>query len=251
VTAGGDQPQAKMGISFRRRLGEPIMRGKITGSVRGAGLYSGGIQQILRSISNCRLKNNFLQKSRLAGSVFSGLCRFIHFEKIAMERRSRLDVETANSVFPLTTSLNRKTLNMKALILAVALSAMAAGAPASAQPDHRDRADRQDARADHQDYGDRHDDGDHGDNGEHRGHGERHDNGRHRGWGQDYNGGHQWRRGERMGYNDWNGAQHINYREHHLRRPPYGYEWRQANGNYILAAIATGLIASIIMDGGR
>jgi len=127
---------------------------------------------------------------------------------------------------------------MKALILAVAVSAMLAGAPASAQPDHRDR---QDAQSDHRD------------NGEHRGQDDHHDNGRHRGWGQDYNGGdHQWRRGERMGYNDWQAYPRVNYREHHLRRPPHGYEWRRAsNGNYILAAVATGLIASIIMDAGR
>ena len=123
---------------------------------------------------------------------------------------------------------------MKALILAVVVSAMAAGGT-SAQPDHRDNSNRQDAQADHRDNGDHH------------------DNGRHRGWGQDYNGGdHQWKRGERMGYNDWNGAQHVDYRQHHLRRPPHGYEWRQSsNGNYILAAVATGLIASIIMNAGH
>ena len=39
----------------------------------------------------------------------------------------------------------------------------------------------------------------------------------------------------------------INYRDHHLRRPPRGYEWRQVDGNYVLAAITTGLIASILL----
>ena len=74
----------------------------------------------------------------------------------------------------------------------------------------------------------------------------------HRGWGQEYGGGgHQFRRGERMGYNDWSGAQPLDYREHHLRRPPHGYEWRESNGQYILAAVATGLIASAIINGGR
>ncbi len=71
------------------------------------------------------------------------------------------------------------------------------------------------------------------------------------GWGQDQGSGHQWNRGERMGQNDWNGAQRVDYRRHHLRRPPNGYEWRQSNGQYVLAAVATGLIASIVLNAGR
>jgi Ni/Co efflux regulator RcnB len=77
------------------------------------------------------------------------------------------------------------------------------------------------------------------------------DRGGHAGWGQDRGAGHSWARGERMGYNDWNGAGRVNYREHHLRRPPSGYEWRESNGQYVLAAIATGVIASIIINSGR
>ena len=70
----------------------------------------------------------------------------------------------------------------------------------------------------------------------------------HAGWGHEYGGGgHHFRHGERMGYNDWQGAQRVDYRRHHLRRPPHGYEWRQSNGQYILAAIATGVIISAIM----
>jgi Ni/Co efflux regulator RcnB len=69
----------------------------------------------------------------------------------------------------------------------------------------------------------------------------------HSGWGQDYGGGHSFHRGERMGYNDWNGASHIDYRQHNLRRPPHGYEWRQSNGQFILGAVATGLIASAVI----
>lgn len=77
-------------------------------------------------------------------------------------------------------------------------------------------------------------------------------NTQHQGWGQDRGGGGQhYQRGERMGYNDWSGAPHIDYREHHLRRPGRGYEWREYNGQYVLAAVATGLIASAIINGGR
>jgi Ni/Co efflux regulator RcnB len=74
----------------------------------------------------------------------------------------------------------------------------------------------------------------------------------HRGWGQDRGGGgHNYQRGERMGYNDWSGAPRVDYREHHLRRPGRGYEWREYNGQYVLAAIATGLVASAIINSGR
>jgi len=74
----------------------------------------------------------------------------------------------------------------------------------------------------------------------------------HSNWGQDYGGGgHSYRSGERMGYNDWSGAQPVDYRQHHLRRPPHGYEWRQSNGQYILAAVASGLIISAIVNNGR
>ena len=84
-----------------------------------------------------------------------------------------------------------------------------------------------------------------GDRGQHS------DNGRHAGWAADRGGGHHWRRGQRMGYNDWQGARRVDYRQHHLRRPPSGYEWRESNGQYVLAAVATGLIASIILNSGR
>ena len=78
-----------------------------------------------------------------------------------------------------------------------------------------------------------------------------HDNNNHRGWGQDQGAGHHWQRGERMGYNDWNSARPVNYRQHHLRQPPRGYQWRESNGQYVLGAVATGVIASMIINGGR
>jgi Ni/Co efflux regulator RcnB len=75
--------------------------------------------------------------------------------------------------------------------------------------------------------------------------------GDHSGWGQDQGASHQWRGGERMGHNDWNGSQVVDYRQHHLRRPSRGYEWRESNGQFVLGAIATGLIASAIVDNHR
>jgi Ni/Co efflux regulator RcnB len=73
----------------------------------------------------------------------------------------------------------------------------------------------------------------------------------HSGWAQDQGSGHQWKHGERMGYNDWSSAAPVDYRSHHLRHPPRGYEWRESNGQYVLAAVATGVIASIILNSGH
>jgi len=51
-----------------------------------------------------------------------------------------------------------------------------------------------------------------------------------------------------MHRNDWDRGERIDWRSRHLRRPPRGYEWREVDGNYVLAAAATGLIASIIAN---
>jgi Ni/Co efflux regulator RcnB len=56
----------------------------------------------------------------------------------------------------------------------------------------------------------------------------------------------EWRRGARMNNRDWNRGERIDYRRYRLSAPPRGYEWRQVDGNYVLAAAATGLIATII-----
>jgi Ni/Co efflux regulator RcnB len=55
------------------------------------------------------------------------------------------------------------------------------------------------------------------------------------------------RAGGRLAQSDWQSGRVIDYRTYHLRAPPPGYEWREVGGRYILAAVATGLIASIIM----
>jgi Ni/Co efflux regulator RcnB len=56
-----------------------------------------------------------------------------------------------------------------------------------------------------------------------------------------------WRAGGHIARDDWGRGAHVDYRTHHLRRPPRGYEWREVDGNYVMAAVATGLIASIIL----
>ena len=93
--------------------------------------------------------------------------------------------------------------------------------------------------------------GNHGNNGHGNGgygNGYHSDNGRHAGWGQDRGRDYRWNRGERMGYNDWNSAPRVDYRVYHLQPPPYGYEWRRHNDQFILGAVTGGLIAAIVMS---
>lgn len=123
-------------------------------------------------------------------------------------------------------------------ILAALLAATTLGAavatPVQAQPHHRgpDRGDRWDH-----------------DRGMHRGqmkHGEH----RWRNWGgrygyDGYRG--RWRTGQR--YDNWRDRQYYvtDYRSYGLPAPRRGYRYyRDSNGDIVMAAIATGLIASIL-----
>ena len=56
----------------------------------------------------------------------------------------------------------------------------------------------------------------------------------------------EWKKGAKMRDEDWKRGEHVDYRQHHLRAPPRGYEWRAVDGNYVLAAVATGVIASVV-----
>jgi Ni/Co efflux regulator RcnB len=75
------------------------------------------------------------------------------------------------------------------------------------------------------------------------------------GWGGDehrWNGAgpeHSFRRGDRLP-SRYRNHQYVvnNYREHHLRPPPRGYHWVQTGSDYVLAAIATGVIADLIIN---
>jgi Ni/Co efflux regulator RcnB len=75
----------------------------------------------------------------------------------------------------------------------------------------------------------------------------RHDNDRHDNR-YDNNNRHNWRKGGRIDRTDWNRGQRVNdWQRRHLQRPPRGYEWRQVDNNYVLAAAATGLIAALVL----
>jgi Ni/Co efflux regulator RcnB len=145
-----------------------------------------------------------------------------------------------------------KRLLIGVLTLTMAGSSLAMADPMGGHGNRGDQGDRHDNRGDRGgDHGDR--GGDRHDNngvGDGNGGGRDHNRGEHRGWGRDYGAGHHYRRGQRMGYSDWRSAQRVpDYRRRHLRAPPRGYEWRRTrDGQYILAAVATGVILSIILS---
>lgn len=45
----------------------------------------------------------------------------------------------------------------------------------------------------------------------------------------------EWKAGAKIPQEDWNRGEKVDYRQNHLRRPPAGHEWRQIDGNYVLA----------------
>lgn len=61
----------------------------------------------------------------------------------------------------------------------------------------------------------------------------------------------EWHKGAKIQQEDWNRGQQVDWHAHHLRQPPRGYEWREVDGNYVLAAVATGVIASAIIAAGH
>jgi Ni/Co efflux regulator RcnB len=58
---------------------------------------------------------------------------------------------------------------------------------------------------------------------------------------------HGWRKGDNIGRDDWGRGERIaDYHRYHLTRPRHGYEWRRVDNNFVLAAAAGGLIASVV-----
>ena len=58
----------------------------------------------------------------------------------------------------------------------------------------------------------------------------------------------RWAKGQRLDARSrGNGYYVSDYRRHGLRAPPRGYRWQRVDNQYILAAVATGIIASVII----
>jgi len=128
---------------------------------------------------------------------------------------------------------------MKLQRLSALLAALAVAVPAvSMADDHHDR-DRDHDRAEHM---------------------ERHDHDRrdrpdwdHPGYRHDYYRGvgpnHEWQRGYRLP-DEYRGHRYEvrDWRGHHLSEPPRGYHWVEINGDYVLAAVATGVILDTLLQ---
>ena len=80
-----------------------------------------------------------------------------------------------------------------------------------------------------------------------RGFGRAHEEERSRGRGVGPN--NEYYRGDRMPdeYRNRNYAV-DDWRGHHLSAPPRGYQWVQSGGDYVLIAIATGIIAQLLLS---
>lgn len=58
----------------------------------------------------------------------------------------------------------------------------------------------------------------------------------------------RWAKGQRLDQRyRGNGYYVSDYRRYGLRQPPRGYRWQKVDNQYLLTAVATGLIASVII----
>lgn len=60
---------------------------------------------------------------------------------------------------------------------------------------------------------------------------------------------HSWHKGDRIpaSYRDKR-YEVTDWKARHLRQPPRGYHWVSVNGDYVLAAVATGVIADLLLN---
>lgn len=57
----------------------------------------------------------------------------------------------------------------------------------------------------------------------------------------------EWKKGYHMRDEDWRRGEHVDYKQYHLHAPPRGYEWRLIDGNYVLAAVDTGVVSTVVI----
>lgn len=121
--------------------------------------------------------------------------------------------------------MKHRTMQTVALALSVALGSLTAAAPALADDDHGDRG----PVSEHHGYG--HDRGDHGRAADHRREVPHRD----------------WHRGDRVPeHYRGRGYEIRDWRAHRLHAPGRGERWVRVNGDYVLIAVTTGLILSIV-----
>jgi Ni/Co efflux regulator RcnB len=150
-------------------------------------------------------------------------------------------VREANVARPNKVELN---MNSKAVVSAIVAMCLTMGGPAIAQ-NHGDRNDRgRNEQAQPGGQQDRRDES-RPDRGEYQNRANNDERRDERGAGQN----HQFRRGDRLPVE----YRHRNYvvddwRAHNLSAPPRGYHWVQTGGDYVLVAIATGIILQLLLS---
>lgn len=133
---------------------------------------------------------------------------------------------------------------MKRLAITALALSLLAGTAATAAPQRYD--DRDNGRYEQNRYDDRRDD-----RREHRA--DRRDDRRdyrdaRRDYRDDRRDHRRWARGQRLDQRYRDNRYYVSdYHRHGLRAPPRGYRWQRVNDQYVMAAIATGLIASVII----
>lgn len=140
-------------------------------------------------------------------------------------------------------------MNSKAIISAVIALSMLSSSAVFAQ--RNDRGNDRNERAEQGQRGDDHRGDEH--NGQVQGRNDRNDytpvahddHGGPRGAGPR----HDMRKGGRLS-NEYRGNQYVvsDWRGHHLNAPPRGYHWVQTGGDYVLAAVATGIIMQVLLN---
>jgi Ni/Co efflux regulator RcnB len=133
---------------------------------------------------------------------------------------------------------------MKTKLIASALIALSMAASGSALAQRNDHGNGHNGRNDHSDQ-----------RGTERYDSDRHDNGRYdaRQYRRDDKRGggprHDLRRGQRLNQ-EYRGNRYVvsDWRARHLSAPPRGHQWVQAGNDYVLAAIATGIIAQVLLS---
>ena len=56
----------------------------------------------------------------------------------------------------------------------------------------------------------------------------------------------RWKTGERMSRTAWNQQKPVDWRNHQLKPPARGYEWRQVDNDYVMARSATRRVRLVI-----
>lgn len=153
-------------------------------------------------------------------------------------------------------------MNKKALVFAVAAACLTSGAAFAQSYDYRSDRNDGDQRGTRYERNDRHERSDRYDRNDRRDYSQRRDYSRHDGYNRPdrydsrsygYRDNHQRRyqmqRGQRLSQY-YRGDHYVvsDWRSRRLYAPQRGYQWVQAGNDYALVAIATGIIATVLLN---